>query len=720
MFKTLYHFDLQNEVANSQAYLGKLDQSSKCLGYVTVGGKINVFAPAPASSESLPAEYSTSTQTLNINKAITCMCFGYTGESENDLIFVGSETSLICYDIKINKTIFDKDIMEGVYCMVYGMYSNYPKPLCIVGGNCSVTGIDADGEDKFWTVLGGNAICMTLVDVNEDGLNELVVGTDDFAIRFYQNENVINEINENTKIINVAVIEGFKFVYALENGTIGLRLAADRIWKSKENGYATSILVKDFNRDSIDEILCGWSNGKVQLISQDKGKVLVQIEIKQTLSRILYGSFSPNESEHLIVLSEKGEVYGYCYSDEVKDDLVQTTYISKDKNVSPEELREYNALIKQRSELMEKIIDISIKDSNKTKINSPKDEIVLPKNTQVKIDLQSNNENKCADLIIESTPEGTVIHSVIIMSEQIYQGESYVNFPATETNKIVIQIKTKKDLKINLHIKVLVGKSYYLNDYQVFEFNKIIPKYCFYILLRDEIAYKSDLLQGLSFEFNDRIDRLILWLEEYFNIAKKELESFRSGEYEYKIRFMSLRTEKVLQISAKRNQLCIFTEEIELAGNILQDMCIYFKINDLNTSINYVEVVKGISGPITKIHQLDMERNQFSINMTEIITFIKDLFVKAEDNRLLDNIMGFKEYFRKINVKNLELLDEFDKRTQTYEQLLQNLKAVNEIIQMFSNLKVGKYQNEMVNQCRNCIRKKNYQLLIKIISTGSE
>ena len=62
--------------------------------------------------------------------------------------------------------------------------------------------------------------------------------------------------------------------------------------------------------------------------------------------------------------------------------------------------------------------------NNKTKINSPKDEIVLPKNTQVKIDLQSNNENKCADLIIESTPEGTVIHSVIIMSEQIYQGES--------------------------------------------------------------------------------------------------------------------------------------------------------------------------------------------------------------------------------------------------------------------------------------------------------
>ncbi len=321
---------------------------------------------------------------------------------------------------------------------------------------------------------------------------------------------------------------------------------------------------------------------------------------------------------------------------------------------------------------------------------------------------------------MESSPEGTVIQSVIIMSEQIYQGESYVHFPPTETNKIVIQIKTKKDLKINLHIKVLVGKSYYLSDYQVFEFNKIIPKYCFYILLREEIAYKNELIQGISFKYNDTINRLIIWLEEYFNIAKKELETFRSGENEYRIRFMSLRTDKVLQISAKDNVLSIFTEEIELAGNILQDMCIFFKLNDLNTVINYTEVVKGFTGNIEKIKELDKERNQYSINMTEIITFIKDLFVKAEDNRLLDNIQGFKDYFRKINVKNLELLDEFEKRSTIFTELINQLKIVNEIIQIFSNLKVGKFKQEMVNQCRKCIREKKYALLIKIISTGSE
>jgi hypothetical protein len=41
----------------------------------------------------------------------------------------------------------------------------------------------------------------------------------------------------------------------------------------------------------------------------------------------------------------------------------------------------------------------------------------------------------------------------------------------------------------------------------------------------------------------------------------------------------------------------------------------------------------------------------------------------------------------KINIKNLELLDEFEKRTEVYEQLIKDLKMVNSYIQNFANLK---------------------------------
>jgi hypothetical protein len=42
---------------------------------------------------------------------------------------------------------------------------------------------------------------------------------------------------------------------------------------------------------------------------------------------------------------------------------------------------------------MNKIEDITVKISEKGKLNAAKDEISLPSTTQVKIDLQSNNEN---------------------------------------------------------------------------------------------------------------------------------------------------------------------------------------------------------------------------------------------------------------------------------------------------------------------------------------
>jgi Bardet-Biedl syndrome 2 protein len=632
----------------------------------------------------------------------------------------------MCYDLNQNKTLFDRDIMEGVYCMVYGQYSSYPEPICICGGSYNIIGIDINGEDKFWTVLGGNAICLKLNDINNDGANELIVGTDDYTIRFYQNEDNINEINENTKIIEVEYIDNTVLAYALENGTIGCYKGNDRLWRKKEKGYVTSILVIDFNKDNYYEILCGWSTGKLQMLETSQGRILIETDLNKSIAKMFYdnillGSSNNiyNKYNQLLVLTNNGEVYGFDYS--LNERIIKNKFIAKDKKVLQKDLNKYESSLQEKTELIKKLEDLAIKESNKSKINSPKDEIVLPKNTTVNIDLQSNNDFKCADLIIESS-ENTVIKMVIIQSEQIYKGETMVKYPNKETNKVIIQIKTKKDMNINLHIKALVGKSYFLDDYQVFEFNKIIPKYCFYILLRDDISYKNDVVQGISFRFNERIERLILWLETFFNIPKKELETYRPNENTYNIRFMSLRTDKILQISVKNekeNILEISTEEMELCGNIFQDMCTYFNITDLDTNINYKKIVNKYSENINRISELDQTRNQYNINMTEIIQLIKDLFVKAEDNRLLDNIKDFKDYFRKINVKNLELLDEYEKRTKAYEQLISDLKVVNEIIQIFSNLKAGKYKNEVVNQCRNCIRKKNYNLLLKILSTGN-
>jgi Bardet-Biedl syndrome 2 protein len=657
-------------------------------------------------------------------------------ERKSDVLFIGCETSLMCYDIMENKTLFDREITEGVLCMVCGKFSSFKEPLCLAGGNCNIIGVDINGEDKFWTVLGGNTICMDLGDFNKDNKNELFVGTDDFTIRIYKDEEPILEINENTKIIIIAPIEDDYFIYGLETGTIGLYKGNIKTWSKKEKGYCTSIYLKDFIKEETYEALIGMSTGKIILLDANTGREILSFYIDHAVSKFFYGDFTlslrqmnenindnknidedDDEKDRIICFSENGDVYGYCYGE--KDYIVtEREFISKDKKVSEQDLNEYEKLIKEKNRLLDELEDLAVKESNKSKINAAKEENNIPSDLTVNIDLESNDEDKCADLILEAT-KGGIIKMIIIVSEQIYQGETFVKYPKDETSKAIVQIKTKKDLNINLHIKVLVGMNSFLDDYQVLEFNKIIPKYCFYILLREENEYVSKIAQGISLDYNDRVDRLIIFLEASFNIPKEDLNSFKKDDKTYRIRFRSLRTDKILEINIKDgNKLSILTDQIELCGNLVQDFALFFNVENLNTNIHYSIYAKSYEEIFNRIELLDNERNHFNINMSDIITNIKDLFVKAEDNRLIYNIKGFRDYFRKIDVNNAQLLDEFEKRSDKYQQLLNDLKSVNEMIQLGSNLKCGTFKKAMVTECRKCIKNKDYKLLMRIISTG--
>lgn len=47
--------------------------------------------------------------------------------------------------------------------------------LAMIGGNCAIHGFDRDGNDAFWTVTGDNISAMALVDIDNDGQNEVCV-----------------------------------------------------------------------------------------------------------------------------------------------------------------------------------------------------------------------------------------------------------------------------------------------------------------------------------------------------------------------------------------------------------------------------------------------------------------------------------------------------------------------------------------------------------------
>lgn len=69
-------------------------------------------------------------------------------------------------------------------------------PCAIVGGNCSIMALNTTGEEVLWTVTGDNVTSLELLDFNSDNYNELVVGSEDFDIRVFKDDEIICEMSE--------------------------------------------------------------------------------------------------------------------------------------------------------------------------------------------------------------------------------------------------------------------------------------------------------------------------------------------------------------------------------------------------------------------------------------------------------------------------------------------------------------------------------------------
>ena len=59
------------------------------------------------------------------------------------------------------------------------------------------------------------------------------MGSDDFDIRVFKNDTILEETSETDAVIRLMHIEGKRFAYALANGTLGVYEGINRIWRIK-------------------------------------------------------------------------------------------------------------------------------------------------------------------------------------------------------------------------------------------------------------------------------------------------------------------------------------------------------------------------------------------------------------------------------------------------------------------------------------------------------
>merc|ERR1712176_757761 len=167
-------------------------------------------------------------------------------------------------------------------------------------------------------------------------------------------------------------------------------------------------------------------------------------------------------------------------------------------------------------------------------------------------------------------------------------------------------------------------------------------------------------------------------------------------------------------------QITIRSDDIEVAGEMIQDLCAYLQVTELESTAHFPDEMDKFKSVLLKVDEYNAVRLKLTAEMADSANLVKSLIVKAEDYRMLSDMPNLKKVFSGLQQTNSDLIAEYNKRANNHSQLLGQLKEVNMMIQKASKLRVGTPKTRVVAACRQAIKKNNIHELFQIIKTGQD
>uniref|UniRef100_A0A8C7C994 Bardet-Biedl syndrome 2 protein homolog n=1 Tax=Oncorhynchus kisutch TaxID=8019 RepID=A0A8C7C994_ONCKI len=672
MLVPIFTLKLNHKINPRMVTMGKFDGIHPCLTAATQAGKVFIHNPHTRGQRQAAHRLSQSAQDsdislLNINQAVSCLTAGTLGpNTTGDTLLVGTQTNLLAYDVHDNADIFYREVTDGANAIVLGKLGNIESPLAIIGGNCALQGFDYEGNDQFWTVTGDNVRSLVLCDFTGDGKNELLVGSEDFDIRVFKEDELVSEIAENEYIVC------HRFGYALANGTVGVYDRTARYWRIKSKNHAMSIHAFDLNADGVVELITGWSNGKIDARSDRTGEVIFKDNFSSSVAGVVEGDYRMDGQIQLICTSVEGEVRGYLpASKEMKGNLM-------DSSVEQDLIRE---LSQRRQNLL---LELRNYEENAKAVPGASERDtqmgVIPANTQLQtvLSVRAATESQRSHIELSiSTPNETIIRAVLIFAEGIFEGESHVVHPSAQNlcGSICVPIIPPKDIPVDLHIKAFVGgKS--SSQFHVFEITRQLPRFSMYDLNVEPEAPQPT--GKVTFTINDRPQRVKVCLHITLN-----------------------------------------TDDIDLAGDLVQSLASFLAIEDLQAEADFPTYFGELRTTLTEVDDYHSVHQKLTAAIADHSNHIRNMLVQAEDARLMGDIRNMKKRYIELYDLNRDLINEYKIRSNNHNALLACLKSVNQAIQRAGRLRVGKPKNQVITACRDAIKNNNVNVLFKIMKAGT-
>ncbi|KAG7273557.1 hypothetical protein CRUP_005746 [Coryphaenoides rupestris] len=694
MLVPIFTLKLNHKINPRMVTVGKFDGVHPCLTAATQAGKVFIHNPHARGQRPVAHRLSQSTQDsdislLNINQAVSCLTAGSLGpNTTGDTLLVGSQTNLLAYDVHDNADIFYREVTDGANAIVLGKLGDIQSPWPSSAG----------------TVTGDNVRSLVLCDFTGDGKNELLVGSEDFDIRVFKEDELVSEMTENETVTSLCHMHGSRFGYALANGTVGVYDRTARYWRIKSKNHAMSIHAFDLNGDGVVELITGWSNGKIDARSDRTGEVIFKDNFSSSVAGVVEGDYRMDGQVQLICTSTEGEVRGYLpASKELKGNLMESS-------VEQDLVRE---LSQRRQNLL---LELRNYEENAKGVSETDSEVgVIPANTQLQTALSVRSATEAQKAHVElsiSTPNETIIRSVLIFAEGIFEGESHVVHPSAQnlSGCVRVPIVPPKDIPVDLHIKAFVGGRT-STQFHVFEITRQLPRFSMYVMAADPLVAPPT--GRVTFSINDRPQRVVMWLNQNFLLPE--------GTNSPDVTFTSLRGGGgLLSISmASSGQITLSTDDIDLAGDLIQSLASFLAIEDLTAEVNFPDYFKELRTTLTEVDEFHSVHQKLTAAIADHSNYIRNMLVQAEDARLMGDMVTMKKRYRELYDLNRDLVNEYKIRSNNHNALLARLKCVNQAIQRAGRLRVGKPKNQVISACRDAIKSNNVNTLFKIMKAGA-
>ena len=279
------------------------------------------------------------------------------------------------------------------------------------------------------------------------------------------------------------------------------------------------------------------------------------------------------------------------------------------------------------------------------------------------------------------------------------------------SSSISIPLYPPREVPIDLHIKAFVGYKA-ATHFHVFELTRTLPRFSMFSL----VSFPSESPSGeVRLMARERVQRIVMWLNQNF-LLTEELESRTSLELE----FLSLRDNSPLQLSMDQDgTITIRTDDMELAGDLVQSLGTYLGMEDLATNCNFPAEISKLEKLLGQAEELQTVRQRLSADMADHSGIIRTLVVRSEDSRIMADIKSLRKWSSQLYDINRDLVSQYKIRCNNHGQLMETLKEVNQIIQRAARLRIGRSKATVISECRNSIKTNNINQLVKVIKTGT-